>query len=82
MFCIQPECQKTLQGDGWNVYLGQVIGVRNIPMHPSWPINVNLCPADHGLESQLGYPHGLHIPQPLSLPTCMHISQASGMAYM
>ena len=33
----------------------------------------------HGLESQLDYPHGLHIPQPLSLP--MHISQVTGMAY-
>ena len=38
----------------------------------SWPINLNLCP--HGLESELDYAYGLHIPQTLS--------QASGMAYI
>ena len=32
------------------------------------------------IESQLDYPHGLLIPQPLSLP--MHISQASGISYI
>ena len=41
----------------------------------SWPINLNLCPS-----SWLDYRHGLHIPQPLSLP--ISISQASGMAYI
>ena len=46
--------------------------------HPSFPINFVL---PHGLlESQLDYPHGLHIPKPLLLP--LHISQASGMAYI
>ena len=44
---------------------------------PSWPLNLNLCPT-FWLESQLDYPHGLHIPQLLSLP--IRISQASGMA--
>ena len=74
--CIHPECQKTPLGMvGMCVYTILLIKKHTNP--PPWPINFSVL--FHGLESQLDYPHGLHVPQPLSLPK--HISQASGMAY-